>query len=287
MPRRARWKDDLDAWQQDMLQQNIPQTTMDTYSNAVRQAWRYGSGHDWPENPAKVSASHVRDYLAWLRRYPTNTQSTYGTGLLLFLRFCKNGEFERFKLRIRCERVRADWLTVEETAAAITLAPNIWTLAMVVLFAYTGLRLSELLELRMCDMHPDHISVVGKRSKGRTIPVTPQFWAALEPYMRWRREQDGLLFLVHPPKANASAGPYAESSVRNAVTRLAARMGRHLSPHTFRRSYGRHLYKAGMPLQEIARLYGHASVNTTIRYLGIVLDDLADSVNRFQPNYMG
>jgi integrase len=283
MPRRARWKDDLDAWVSEMEAQNVPDATIRTYKGAVRRAWTYGERAGWPAHPAKVEPSHVRQYLEHLRRYPPCTQATYGNGLLQFLRRW-NGKFEKFRLRIRPERVNVDWLTVEEVALALATAANPRTLAMEVLMAYTGIRVGELLSLRMCDLHEDYISVVGKRSKARNIPVTPEFWQALEPYMEWRRRQDGLLFLLHPSRDGPV--PYCYGSVRNNLVLHAKRLGRHLSPHTFRRSYGRHLYKMGMPLPEIQRLYGHASVEMTIRYLGIVQEDLASSLAKFQPSYL-
>lgn len=286
MPRPPLYKQKLRKWVDHLEGSNYSRDTIRLYSTCVRIAWDYGETKAWPADPKKLEAKQVREYLDYLRRYASATQASYAKALLLFLRWNGNQNVEHFRLRLRVTRSRVDWLTVEETSTIITSAPDLWTRTMEILFAYTGIRLSELAYLRMTDMHEDHIVVIGKGSKARKIPVTAQFWEALRPYMEWRRTIESPLFMCHPASGGQPIGPYTKDGIRTAIRNHQEQIGRHLSPHTFRRSYGRHLYKAGMPLQEIQRLYGHASLAVTIAYLGINDEDLATSIQKYQPSYL-
>ena len=286
MPRPPLYRQKLAQWEGHMESLNYSMRTIRLYVTCCHVAWKYGESREWPQDPKKIESGQVREYLEWLRRYSTATQASYAKALLLFLKWAGNQNVKQFRLRITVTRSRVDWLTVEETSMVIASAPNLWTRAMEILFAYTGIRLSELSYLRMSDMHEDHIVVIGKGSKGRRIPVTKQFWQALQPYMDWRKTIDSPLFMCHPASGGQPVGPYTKDGISTAIWNHQQKIGRHLSPHTFRRSYGRHLYKAGMPLQEIQRLYGHASLAVTIAYLGINDEDLATSVEKYQPAYM-
>ena len=205
---------------------------------------------------------------------------------MIFLRWSKNRQLEEFRLRLRAERMRADWLTPEEVSAVLSSAPSLPIRAAEIMFAYTGIRVSELVQMRVEDLGPDALVVRrGKGGKTRRIPLTPWFWGAMRPYMEWRRSQPGTALLVHGVTRGHQPGAYTVDGLTHALEDHGARMGRHLSPHTFRRSFGRHLYLSGMPLPEIQRLYGHSRPEITLRYIGITDDDLSSSMTKFQPRY--
>lgn len=285
MPRPPLYLTKLSKWVEHMEMANYSPDTIQLYSVSAKYAWEYGASKGWPQDPKKIEIRHVREYAENLRQYSSQTQYSYSMAFLLFLRWNGNAQIENYRVRITPVRSRVDWLTVEDTVAVLMSAPNLWTRTMEIVFVYTGIRLSELVYLRMADMNQDYITVLGKRSKGRTIPVTKEFWQALAPYMEWRKTVDSPLFMCHPANAGNPPGPYTKGGIRSAIRNHCLQLDRHISAHTFRRSYGRHLYKAGMPLQEIQRLYGHVSLATTIRYLGINEEDLSTSVNKYQPKY--
>ena len=76
-------------------------------------------------------------------------------------------------------------------------------------------------------------------------------------------------------------GRVSNRSVHAAVHRLglaAGMPGRH-HPHRWRHAYATGLLRAGVSLEHIKRLLGHASITTTSRYLHLDLDDLTTAVN--------
>ena len=285
MPRPPLYTLKISQWVEYLESANYSLDTIRLYSTSANIAWEYGIQHGWPNDPRKVEVKQLRNYIQYLRRYSSGTQYVYSVALLLFLKWNGNRHIEDFRLKMRPTRTNVDWLTVEETSAVILSAPNLWTRTMEIMFAYTGIRRSELVYLRTADVQREHITVVGKGSRARKIPITEHFWESMGPYLRWRRTVQSPLFLCHAENAGNPAGPYATGGISTAIRTHSNMIGRHISPHTFRRSYGRHLYKAGMPLQEIQRLYGHQEVSTTIRYLGINDEDLSASVTKYQPKY--
>lgn len=285
MPRAPYYKRKLIEWISSLEAKNYPSSTIECYGRIINRIWKYGKKNGWPMNPKKLQPKQLTYYLENLKHLSTGTQSLYGRVLLIFLKWCGNRQFEEFRFKIKVERSRVDWLTVEEASDILASAPTMWIMAMETMFIYTGIRRSELAHLRLSDVHEDFILVVGKGRKARRIPVAPELWNMMRPYTDWRRTRGGEFFLIHPQIGALPEGPYAAESIGGCIWDHSKLYGRHFSPHTFRRSYGRHLYKAGMALVEIQRLYGHASVEMTIRYLGITEEDLSTSLSRYQPSY--
>lgn len=286
MPRKPLFKSRSEEWIEERKDRMLSMSTVEAYEICLRVAFRFATSHDWPMNPKKVGPGHLRQYYEHLQTYSTGTQRQYINVLLMFLRWSGNGNFEDVKLRIRPTRSRVNWLSEEQVAMLIAQAPYPNLKAMVVGFAYTGMRLSELLTLRTRDMRPQEILIRGKGRKERTIPVNEEFWIEMDPYLK-EREKYGSheTFLVHRSKRSVcSVSNYSDMGVYSAVIRYGLEAGIHTPPHTFRRSFGRHLYKRGCPLAELSYLMGHASVEQTVSYLGIGECDLQDAMS-FRPNY--
>lgn len=96
------------------------------------------------------------------------------------------------------------------------------------------------------------------------------------------RDPDELLFWCHYNK-NPTTAPYTDrghSIDRAVMHKLSERLGFYFSNHTLRRTFGRTAYRAGIPIETIAKLLGHEDVKTTIRYLGIDLDDMGAALSR-------
>lgn len=54
-----------------------------------------------------------------------------------------------------------------------------------------------------------------------------------------------------------------------------------LSNHNLRRMCGRMMYRSGVKLEQIAKIFGHADTRTTIGYLGLDFEDISDAMSKF------
>ncbi|NLN76339.1 MAG: tyrosine recombinase [Armatimonadetes bacterium] len=157
-----------------------------------------------------------------------------------------------------------------------------------VLYA-TGLRVSELLSLRVYDMRSgvDEIVVTGKRNKQRVVLLGSHAMLAVETYISSGRPQ---LAVQNPDPPNALFLGYrgtklVATSVRRILNKYVEEVSDTLkiSPHTLRHSFATHLMDHGADLRSVQELLGHESVATTQIYTHVSQERLKEVYNRTHP----
>jgi integrase/recombinase XerC len=146
--------------------------------------------------------------------------------------------------------------------------------AILELFYSSGLRLSELCALRWRDLDPADclVTVLGKGSKQRSVPVGSHACKALED---WRRESLGQIDMpVFPGRGGATITPRA---VQIRLQRLAHRQGlfKRVHPHLLRHSFASHVLESSGDLRGVQELLGHADIATTQIYTHLDYQHLA------------
>ena len=135
----------------------------------------------------------------------------------------------------------------------------------------SGLRIAEALGLDVRDAlalpASRSLSVIGKGSKTRIVPVLPAVRAAIEAWLALHpnRQPDSPLFVGARGKRLDAA--VAQKALRT-YRRLAA-LPEHATPHALRHSFATHLLAGGGDLRSIQELLGHASLSTTQRYTAV------------------
>lgn len=141
------------------------------------------------------------------------------------------------------------------------------------LFA-TGLRVSELVNLRRDRFHPkkDEFAVRGKGGKVRVVFLSNQARYALQEYLAVRTDNAPFLFVRHDRAAKSAVTeegrPLTARSVERMISRYARLAGitKKVTPHTLRHSYATDLLMNGADLRSVQALLGHASITTTQVY---------------------
>jgi integrase/recombinase XerD len=151
----------------------------------------------------------------------------------------------------------------------------------------SGLRLSELKNLRLEQLHLEagFINVIGKGNKERVVPVGRQAVQALHRFIESGRPK------LTNPKTPANVfltkrgTPFAAVTlwlrIKNRVRR--AGVGRNITPHMLRHSFATHLLEHGADLRVIQELLGHASIGTTEIYTHVTGNRLREIHKRFHP----
>lgn len=159
--------------------------------------------------------------------------------------------------------------------------------AMLHLLYGAGLRVSELITLRVSDLEQSAgtIRVIGKGNKQRIVPVGREALEVLDEYLRVQRPQ--LL------KGRASA--YLFVTARgSAMTRQAfwkllrvhgkrAGIFKRLSPHVLRHTFATHLIEGGADLRSVQAMLGHADIGTTEIYTHVMRSRLKQVVEAHHP----
>lgn len=151
----------------------------------------------------------------------------------------------------------------------------------------SGLRLSELRNLRLEQLHLDagFVNVIGKGNKERVVPVGRTAVAALERYLASGRpklvtaKSPGVVFLTRRGTAFAAVTLWLR--IKQRVAR--AGVERNLTPHMLRHSFATHLLEHGADLRVIQELLGHANISTTEIYTHVTGNRLRDIHRRFHP----
>jgi integrase/recombinase XerD len=184
------------------------------------------------------------------------------------------------------------FLSVEEVDALIAQPDVSTTLglrdrAMIELLYATGLRVSELVGVRLADLHLDehYLTCIGKGSKERLVPIGEQATEWIRKYSAQPRRE--LLKGRSSPRLflNARGGSLSRIGFWKILKQhaLKANLPRTLSPHVLRHSFATHLLERGADLRAIQLMLGHADLSTTQIYTHVLEARLRSVYDRFHP----
>ena len=142
--------------------------------------------------------------------------------------------------------------------------------AILELFYATGLRVSELVGLRLSDVHLDigYLRCFGKGRKERVVPIGSRAVEAVKEYLAQLRPQLLTGYSTDRVFVSRTGRPFDRTNCWRLVVKYARRMGVHgrLSPHTLRHCFATHLLAGGADLRVVQELLGHADIATTQVY---------------------
>ncbi len=179
---------------------------------------------------------------------------------------------------------------IEELLAAIDLSTPEGTRnrAMLETLYSSGLRVSELIDLKMSNIYEDigFLRVIGKGNKERLVPIGREALKHIKIYrdqvrvhVTIKRGQEDFLFL------NKRGSSLSRVMIFMIIKDLALKIGlkKTISPHTFRHSFATHLIEGGADLRAVQEMLGHESITTTEIYTHLDRDYLKQVIRDFHP----
>ncbi len=179
---------------------------------------------------------------------------------------------------------------IEELLAAIDLSTPEGTRnrAMLETLYSSGLRVSELIDLKMSNIYEDigFLRVIGKGNKERLVPIGREALKHIKIYrdqvrvhVTIKRGQEDFLFL------NKRGSSLSRVMIFMIIKDLAKQIGlkKTISPHTFRHSFATHLIEGGADLRAVQEMLGHESITTTEIYTHLDRDYLKQVIRDFHP----
>lgn len=179
---------------------------------------------------------------------------------------------------------------IEAILAQIDLSTDAGTRnrAMLETLYSSGLRVSELIELKISNIYDDvgFLRIIGKGNKERLVPigqVAIKYIKLYKDHVRIHQDikkgQEDYLFL------NLRGSRISRISVFTIIKDLALKAGivKNISPHTFRHSFATHLIEGGADLRAVQEMLGHESITTTEIYTHLDRDYLKQVINEFHP----
>jgi integrase/recombinase XerD len=250
--------------------------------------------------PQDVTFNHLSDFIKWLDIDNPRTQSRILSGIRSFFRYMTvEGKISENPATM-LESPRAitrlpDVLSVEEidriiSAIDLSKPEGQRNKAIIETLYGCGLRVSELINLRITDIHfkDEYITVTGKGNKQRLIPLNQNTIKQIEYYMQDRNRlktlvDQNILFL------NRRGKKLSRIMIYTIIRELCLQAGikKKVSPHTFRHSFATHLVQAGADLRAVQEMLGHESILTTEVYTHIDRIYLKETIELYHPRAKG
>lgn len=231
-------------------------------------------------SPEQLTFVELRDYIHHLvtdRKLAYSSCNQKLAGLKFFYRRVLGRE--EFDLRVPAKRSGRlpEPFSREEVARLLSAAKYNPKHRMLLMTGYaTGLRLSELVRLRLSDVHSDRMLVrvnQGKGRKDRYTLLSPRLLRELRDYWRLYRPARWL-FCGRLPSEPLNGGSAQRAFYK---AKKLARLTHGHGIHTLRHSFASHLLEAGVDLPTLQRLLGHTSLATTAKYLHVTEKRLAST----------
>ena len=253
----------LETMKREMLRRKFSKRTIETYLFCINQFFKRNS-----KDPRKISKKDVQEYLGDLAQ-----EDKSGSTLNIHLSAVKFllEEVLRKNIHIDLKYSRRPksiptFLTKDETKELFNVIENKKHKLMVELMYSAGMRVSELLNLRVKDFEiaMDYGWIRrGKGNKDRPFIVADSLKQEIEEYIRENNLiSDDLLF------SRNSFVPLHTRTVQEIIKKAAKRAGirKNVHPHTLRHSFAKHLVDNGYSITDVQKLLGHNSIQTTMVY---------------------
>ncbi|MEC2591376.1 site-specific integrase, partial [Bacillus thuringiensis] len=143
----------------------------------------------------------------------------------------------------------------------------------------TGLRISDILKLKVGDVQGSHISMREiKTGKQKRIQITPSLKRELKWFNEGREVEEYLL-----KSRKGKNRPIGRSMAYKILKSTAAEFGLdEIGTHTLRKTYGYHMYMQTKNIALLMEIFNHSSEKVTLRYIGVNQDAMDKAMSRFK-----
>lgn len=250
--------------------------------------------------PLQVSMVELQNFIEYINELGMSafSQARIISGLKSFYKFLLyEGELDSDPTELleapKLGRKLPDTLSVEEIDQILATIDHskpegMRNRAMLETLYSSGLRVSELIGLKMSNVHSDvgFLRIFGKGSKERLVPIGKE---ALK-YIKIYREEVRVHLDIIPGNEsfmflNRNGRQLTRQMVFIVIKTLVEKAGikKTISPHTFRHSFATHLIEGGADLRAVQEMLGHESITTTEIYTHLDRDYLRQVIQEFHP----
>ena len=259
---------------QDMEIRGLSENTRDAYLSCIKQFVKY-----FKTSPDQLTLEDIHTYQVFLirdRKVAGNTFNQYVAALKFLYGVTLKQEFNITLIPFHKRSIKLPVvLSREEVVQLYKAVSYIKHKAMILTLYSTGIRVSELVHLKVVDIDSKRMQIrieQGKGRKDRYVRLSDKLLVELRLY--WCSEK-------HKPKTWLFPGrdiaPLCRSSVEMMVKKARENAGiqKHVTPHTMRHSFATHMLESGVDLRKIQLMLGHRSLRTTAKYLHVASNYIA------------
>ncbi len=282
------------------LERSLADNSIDAYLLDLSKLRQFFEIKEKDVSPLTVSQQDLIDFLEFINELGMSpySQARIISGLKAFFKFLT---YEEVMIKDPSELLEApklgrklpdtlDFYEIEELLAAIDLSKPEGTRNRAILETLysSGLRVSELTELKISNVHEDigFLQVIGKGSKERLVPIGREALKHIRLYrdhvrvhVPIQKGYEDHLFL------NRRGKSLTRVMIFTIIKTLAQQIDlkKNISPHTFRHSFATHLIEGGADLRAVQEMLGHESITTTEIYTHLDSQYLKQVITQYHP----
>ena len=264
--------------------ENVSPNTGDTYLIADRQYHKWYL-ESFGEEFTKLYRQNVLEFISYLKNIRNLKYESINVkiaALVIYNSFLSSVDPEQDRvvdkhdyLSVQTQFASPSTATekdVDEFRQRVLVGNGVRDHAIATLICYTGLRISETVNLKLTDIFFDsrEIKVVGKGDKFRTVYFNDKVAAALREYLKVRTGDSEYLFTTRQ----------SEKISRQQVNRIFNKYSKDITPHVLRHFYCTNALEKGYSYHEVANQAGHSNINTTLRYTNPTAQKMRDKANK-------
>lgn len=243
--------------------------TIDSYTYMFRNFINY-----YPDKElGDITEEEIVLYLQYLvteRKVSTSYQNQAINAIKFYYERVMGGRRKVYLIeRPREEKFLPEVLSQEEVTKLLNATDNLKHKAVLMTIYSGGLRISELINLKIKDIDSDRMQIRIEQAKGKKDRYTLLGQKTLEVLRSYVKQYQPHEWLFE----GINHGPYSETSIKKALRTALdkTKITKHVSPHTLRHSFATHLLEMGTDLRYIQSLLGHQSSKTTEIYTHITV----------------
>jgi integrase/recombinase XerD len=288
------------AWLQ--LEKSLSDHSVEAYLRDIEKLTQFFALQQAASTLEQISLPDLQAFLKWIGGLgmTASSQSRIISGIRSFFKYCLQENLVKKDPTVLLEtpklrRHLPDFLSVDEInrivqAIDLSKPEGERNRAILETMYSCGLRVSELVSLRLSSLYPDlgFIKVIGKGDKERLIPIGHTALKFIDIYrnqvrvhMTVKKGNEDILFL------NRRGAALTRQMIFILLKDLVrqAEIKKTVSPHTFRHSFATHLVEGGADLRAVQEMLGHESITTTEIYTHLDRAYLRETLQKFHPAF--
>jgi integrase/recombinase XerD len=282
------------------LEKSLSQNSVSAYVNDINKLITFVEEHFPNLTPETVKLAQLRKFVEWMNEkgISPRTQARTISGIKSYYKFLLIEEaVENDPTTLlespRIGRKLPEILTDDEINSLIeaiddTKPEGLRNKAILETLYSCGLRVSELVDLRLSNLHfeQEFLKIAGKGERERLVPISKRAIEDIKKYLNNSRKKlaiekgfENIVFLNRRGKKLSRVMIF--TIIKNLAEKI--KLEKNISPHTFRHSFASALVQGGADLRTVQEMLGHESILTTEIYTHLDKGYLKDTINKFHP----
>ena len=248
------------------------ESTITSYGNFILEFLRFTASK--PIN--ELNETDVRQYIEWTVKklnYAISTHRQMVSGFKHFAYFYPACSIDVDKINMpKKDRQLPIVLSIEEVLRILQTTKNLKHRTVIAMLYGSGLRVGELINLKLSDFDFNRKQLYVKNGKGRKDRYTTVAESLFPLLKNYHNTYKPKAYFIENPKG----GKYSAESIRTFLRKntKAAGITKTVTPHTLRHSYATHMLEQGTDIRYIQELLGHSRPETTMIYTHVTRKDL-------------